>query len=281
MTFSEIQNRAENLPSIIQKLLFVDLLLSEITVMNRAIWDTPAEVEEQLDGLKWSNELVHRIQNIRFELKRQEDDEAMQRIFDQLKSYSEQSDSLKSHLAPCLQSTMFRFDQMKVSWEFETDIDPAQRYIQIWDKIPFKDEVSQLSLSRKKYERLGDDEFSALEQEFESFKRDWSSGRLMSVGIGYAYANVQLPKVYDIVFDTKNRDRFWKIKTIVRYAFNYRDLFHTDLWRGHHSHCMIEIVGDVPDIFDELEFNNEGERTHHGIGLCTEEDWRYIKVTES
>lgn len=112
------------------------------------------------------------------------------------------------------------------------------------------------------------------QQEFIEFINNRANNKLFSFGISYAYANLELPKVYDIIFDIKDTTRFWKVKTIVRYAFNYRTLFHTNLWRGHHSHCYIEIVGDVPPIFEELTFE---ENAHLQIGLTTQYDWEFVK----
>lgn len=278
MKFSEIKEKIENLPRLIQKLSFIDVLLSEITVMNRCIWsDDSINTEEQINTLKWSNELVHRIQNIRFELERQEDNESIQRVFENILNYGKKSNSLKENLAPCLKSSADRFERIELSWDYELNIDPKDRFIKIWDKIPFKLENSKSQLSRDTYNKLSEQEFRALEQEYMSLKSDWNNGNLLSVGISYCYSDIQLPKVYDIVFDTKNTERFWKIKTVVKYAYNFRTFFHTDLWRGHHSHCLIEVIGDIPEIFSELPQNDGGRTTHHGIGLCSEYDWQFIR----
>lgn len=61
--------------SVEEKIIFNELLLSNMTVMNRAIWDDPNTTDKtKVECLKWSNELAHRIWNILFELKLGEDD---------------------------------------------------------------------------------------------------------------------------------------------------------------------------------------------------------------
>ena len=153
----------------------------------------------------------------------------------------------------------------------------TERYILVQDKVPFTFPINMDFLERNRYSRLSDVEFEKLKQEFNSFLKEKDNENLLSVGISYCYANVVLPKTYDIIFDTRDLTNFWEQKAIIRYAFNYRTLFHTDLWRGHHSHCFIEIIGNIPDIFEELPTNDGGRSLHKGIGLCTKYDWQYIK----
>lgn len=113
MTLSEIKNRLESLPRISEKIAFVEILLSEITIMNRGIWsDDSFSEQEQLEALKWSNELVHRIQNIHFELKQQQDNKAVERIFENINFYKDQSLVLKSYLPSCLKSAIERFESL-------------------------------------------------------------------------------------------------------------------------------------------------------------------------
>ena len=277
MKFSEIKERTENLPRLIEKSAFIDLLLSEITIMNRSIWsDDSIDMTEKINGLKWSNELVHRIQNIQFELKRQVDNKALERVFNNIIDYGKESITLKAHLAPCLISSYERFQRLDISWDYELNIDPKDRFLQIWDEIPFKFDNPTSILSIEKYDKINDEQFNALQQEYETLKTDWNLGNLLSVGIAYSYSDIQLPKTYDIVFDKQNPERFWEVKVVIKYAFNFRTFFHTDLWRGHHSHCLIEIIGERPEIFDELPKNDGGRTTHKGICLCNKYDWEYI-----
>lgn len=64
-------------------------------------------------------------------------------------------------------------------------------------------------------------------------------------------------KFMKFIFDLHNKDRFWKQKTIVKYAYNFKDVFHADLWRGHSSHLIIEVIGKPPELFEELPIDHK------------------------
>lgn len=58
-----------------KKTEFCDILISELTVMNREIWSNEKRTETQkLDMLKWSNELAHRVWNPKWRLSHGEDE---------------------------------------------------------------------------------------------------------------------------------------------------------------------------------------------------------------
>ena len=81
--------------------------------MNRAIWDDPNfSDKEKVDCLKWSNELVHRIWNISFELKRNEDDKSVERLWENIKFYGEQASNLKQHIQPTLLLAFSNFNAL-------------------------------------------------------------------------------------------------------------------------------------------------------------------------
>jgi hypothetical protein len=162
-------------------------------------------------------------------------------------------------------------------FDYELDINPKQRFLTILNRIDDKElqsiTLKELSL-RFQDNNKAQEYFRIHQQEFFEFTSNRTNKKLFSFGISHSYANIELPKVYDIVFDIRDTSRFWKTKTIVRYAFNSRTFFHTDLWRGHHSHCYIEIVGDIPPIFDELTFD---ENRQLQIGLTTQYDWEFVE----
>ena len=191
--------------------------------------------------------------------------------------FCQKSVELKSLLTKVFEAVFDKLDNLKISWDKEQDIEPIERYILIQDKIPFNFPTSIEFLRREKYGKHTDAEFENLKQEFGSLLMEKDNKKLLSVGISYCYGYIVLPKTYDIIFDTRDLTKYWEIKTIVKYAFNYRTYFHTDLWRGHHSHCLIEIIGHIPYIFNELPNNDGGITLHKGIGLCTKYDWQYIK----
>ncbi len=91
-----------------------------------------------------------------------------------------------------------------------------------------------------------------------------------------SYANIDLPKTYNIIFDINNKTRFWKKNIIVKYAYNYTDIFHTDLWYGHSSLVIIEADEKFPPIFEELSSSPQ-KQSKTIIGLCSEDDWIFIQ----
>jgi len=180
-------------------------------------------------------------------------------------------------ISSIFESIFVKLEKLKISWEYEQDIEPIDRFILIQNKIHFCIPTDIEYLKRKIYDKHSKTEFEKLQQEFALLLNEKDNRNLLSVGINYSYGNVVLPKTYDIIFDKRDLTKFWEQKTIVKYAFNYRHYFHTELWRGHHSHCLIEVIGDIPEIFNELTNSDEGITLHKGIGLCTKYDWQYIK----
>lgn len=99
--------------SIEEKIMFNELLLSDMTVMNRAIWDDPETTDKtKIECLKWSNELAHRVWNLLFELKRGEDDNSENRLADNINFYRKQSDELAGHLGETLKGAIDRYNYL-------------------------------------------------------------------------------------------------------------------------------------------------------------------------
>lgn len=96
--------------SIEHKILFNELLLSNLTVMNRAIWsEEHTDDQSKLESLKWSNELSHRIWNILFDLRRNEDKESENKLGENISFYAKQSGDLAGYLSAITNSTVNRF----------------------------------------------------------------------------------------------------------------------------------------------------------------------------
>ncbi len=93
-----------------EKIRFNELFLFNITVMNRAIWDTDEMTDKaKVECLRWSNELVHRVWNILFDLKCVEDTESENRLVDNIDFYRKQSKELEGHLGATLSRTLEKF----------------------------------------------------------------------------------------------------------------------------------------------------------------------------
>lgn len=192
--------------------------------------------------------------------------------------FCKKSVEFESHLTKIVETTFDKLSNIEINWDYEQNIEPIERYIRIQDKIPFSMPTNMSFLKRDKYRNShSDKKFEGLQQEFRLLLNEKDNKRLLSIGISYCYGDIVLPKTYDIIFDTRDFTKYWEQKTIVKYAFNFEDYFHTDLWRGYPSHCLIEVIGDIPEIFNELPNNDGGMTLHKGIGLCTKYDWQYIK----
>ena len=96
------------------KILFNKLLLSNMTIMNRAIWDDHITSDvTKIECLKWSNELAHRVWNLIFELETGIDNRSEIELADNIKFYQQQSRELSGHLAATFKSTLERFNKIK------------------------------------------------------------------------------------------------------------------------------------------------------------------------
>jgi hypothetical protein len=96
------------------RITFTKYLLSDLTVMNRAIWDDHTTSNAtKIECLKWSNELSHRIWNLLFELENGHDDQAVTKLTENLKFYHYQSKEFSGHLAASFKGTIERFNSLE------------------------------------------------------------------------------------------------------------------------------------------------------------------------
>lgn len=259
-----------NSPTI--KRIFVELLLAELVNENYP----EISDKDNINKLNFISEFI----SIYLDIKNQKF-ESILNIEILLHKYYEKSLGFKTIIESIFVKTFEKLGKTKIPWDNELDVEPIDRFIKIQDIIPFNFPLNIDSLKRERYSGLSDKRFSELKQEFTSLILEKNNPNIISVGILNSYANIDLPKVYDIIFDTRDLSKFIEQKTIVKWAINYRDIFHTDLWRGHHSHCLIEIIGEIPEIFNELPQNDGGMTSHKGIGLCTKYDWQFIKERDA
>ncbi|MEQ9376066.1 MAG: hypothetical protein RIG68_12855 [Imperialibacter sp.] len=113
MIFKELIERLSG-KSTEEKILFTKLLLSGMTIMNRAIGDdNMISDKSKVETLKWSNELAHRIWNVLFELERGNDDESASRVAENIKFYQQQSGELAAHLNTTIKATIDKFNHLK------------------------------------------------------------------------------------------------------------------------------------------------------------------------
>lgn len=85
---------------------FCERLAYDLTIANRGIWSDDALSEaEQLNGLKWSNELLHRLWKVIWDLRRGEVG-AFDRLFDHCCFYIQQAPELGRVLPGTLTLTL-------------------------------------------------------------------------------------------------------------------------------------------------------------------------------
>jgi len=259
------------------KQVFLEFLTKELFSINKKlINDSSLSSEKKINLLESLNDLLLDIINYS-KLNRIENG-MIEDLEIEINSLLKKTDYYSSTLKASLKNSFNSLNSLELSWEYELDIEPSKRFAIINGLLPFNIYSESKTLDRNRYKHFSDEEFLNLNQEFKSIINDINNENILSVDLNYAYANVLLPKAYDIIFDVKNPKRFWKQKTIIKCAFNFRDIFHMELWRGHSSHCLIEIIGGIPEIINELpDLTVKDNKFHNGIGFCTEYDWNYIK----
>ena len=239
----------------LQQISFIKLFEDQLCIMNRSIWsDDSKEPLEIIDALKWSNELLHRLHNSRKKLENYVSKKEFGRILENVKYSSIQSKLLANHLTPTLKYSWERFKNIEKKYEFELDIESDKRFLILTSKVDSHPQTRHRTQNGKSHE---------------------INNLYMNVVVNYCYANIELPKCYEIIFDIKNKSNFWESKVIIHTSENSRKI-HWDLWRGHSALCQIEFINSIPPIIDELPFNDGGMTQHRGIGLCSKYDWRNI-----
>ncbi len=93
-----------------EKVEFCELLLQEITVMNRAIWsDEKTSALTKVECFKWSNEFVHRIWNLIRSLRNESDEHAEFSLFEDFRFYAKRANELAAHMGAAMRGTVLRF----------------------------------------------------------------------------------------------------------------------------------------------------------------------------
>ena len=107
--FHEVFNELYTL-TIPMKIGFFEALQYNFTIASRSIWseDEPSDAEK-VEAFKWLNELSHRIWIIQFELQRGEDIDSINRLYQNMKFYGEQSNLLRGQLVPTTLASIEKF----------------------------------------------------------------------------------------------------------------------------------------------------------------------------
>jgi hypothetical protein len=98
----------------------------------------------------------------------------------------------------------------------------------------------------------------------------------------YAYADIELPKRFDTVFEIENPDNFEEVSVQIRYAI-FNGYAPVDLISHGHKHILVlEFIDSVPAIFNLLQPFNDKTRmsaSEGQLGLCSKSDFQAIKNT--
>ena len=92
------------------KIIFIDELLFSFTITARGICSEVLSTDaEKLEALKWLNELVHRIWNLRFDIQQDNYKDFGNRLFDNFKFHCEESKLLCDHLESTILNILKNF----------------------------------------------------------------------------------------------------------------------------------------------------------------------------
>ena len=100
--------------SIEDKIKFTEMLLFDITVMNRSLWSDPNISDKfKIEPLKCSNELTHRIWGLLFGLKKKSNNKFENDLVEYVNIYGKQSEELKRNMPSTIIATIERFNYLE------------------------------------------------------------------------------------------------------------------------------------------------------------------------
>lgn len=154
----------------------------------------------------------------------------------------------------------------------ESSADPAHRYLLCIYYFPehminrIKADVKQFMANRKK-----DDLYHAF---MEWKKKD----NELVVLTRYAYADILLPKQFDIAFQIDNPNNNATGSFVITQAIINGWTSVSQIDHGHKHIVVIEFPGTIPKIFSLLHpFDETMPRNKPEIGLCIQADFKFIK----
>jgi hypothetical protein len=97
----------------------------------------------------------------------------------------------------------------------------------------------------------------------------------------YAYADLQIPKHFDCIFDLDNPDRFEVTDLILKQSI-INGWFPIDsIMHGHKHVCIFEFKNELPNLFRELyvrtQISSRAPKDYFRLGICRQKDFREIK----
>jgi hypothetical protein len=115
--FQEVFNELYTL-TLADKIKFLDDLLFYFTIASRGIWSDEQPTDaEKVEAFKSLNELLHRIWNIRSGLQNGDESDFVNRLYENMKFYGDQSILLRVHLIPTTLGAFNIFKERQKSHE--------------------------------------------------------------------------------------------------------------------------------------------------------------------
>ena len=155
----------------------------------------------------------------------------------------------------------------------EAQTHPSDRYL-----------LCSHSLSDKTLERVKDDVKSFLinrqrDDLFHQFMNWQKKRNEIAVLTMYAFADILLPKQFDIVFQIDNLSNYVNINYTIRQAIINGWTSTAEIGYGHKHVLILKFENSVPDIFNLLSDFNEAQqyKTNKELGFCAKSDFELIK----
>ena len=160
-----------------------------------------------------------------------------------------------------------------VNMKSEIQTNPSARYLlcshsvsdKMLDKV--KDQVKTFMVSKQKDE---------LYSKFINWQKKNNEIAVLTL---YAFADIPLPKQFDIVFQIDNPQNYTEINYSVTQGIFNGYISINELSQGHKHILILEFKDAVPDIFKILsDFDETKPYTNHKeLGFCTKADFEFIR----
>lgn len=157
----------------------------------------------------------------------------------------------------------------------EKNIEPCHKYL-IGLGLVTDDLIKKGCTNNSFYEKQSE----AYKSEVESFLNRTKSINEIAIYTSYAYADFNIPRKYDILFDFDNVDDFVEMPFTLEYSLiNIAAFFYLNQTIGHgHKHvCILNFEKEVPVILTQLPDIKGFENIEKRICFCQKSDFEAIK----
>lgn len=131
--------------------------------------------------------------------------------------------------------------------------------------------------SRKGFDFIKDGSYV---DKVEAFLKRPKSKNDIAVFTTYAYADIAIPRTFDVIFDYNNVDNYVESRFTVVYSFNYAiTFFYLFEWidHGHRHICVLEFENEIPSILNSLPNIQVDTSGQIRICFCQKQDFEAIR----